>query len=164
MQTVYLICGSTGAGKSTYSRKLGGTLGALVFSIDEWMKTLFWMDAGENTGLDWALERVRRCEDQIWTIAKDVLAGDRPVILDLGFSKADQRQKFRDLVATESHQFELHLLDLPADVRRRRVNERNLARSGTFEFELDEKTFDWMESYFERPTGDELIGAVVVTD
>src|SRR5689334_16988583 len=42
---VHLICGSTGAGKTTYARRLADEIGAVVFSIDEWMAALFWMDA-----------------------------------------------------------------------------------------------------------------------
>jgi predicted kinase len=52
MQMAFLISGSTGAGKTTYSRKLAKERHALVFSIDEWMKTLFWMDAPQGGDLN----------------------------------------------------------------------------------------------------------------
>ena len=32
---IHLICGSTGAGKTTYAEKLRGDLGALHLSIDD---------------------------------------------------------------------------------------------------------------------------------
>ena len=38
---IYLICGSTGAGKTTYAIRLSETVGAVRFSIDEWMAALF---------------------------------------------------------------------------------------------------------------------------
>ena len=162
MQTTFLISGSTGAGKTTYSRKLAKEQGALVFSIDEWMRTLFWMDAPKSEDLNWALERVRRCEDQIWLIARQLLERGQPVVLDLGFSKKEQRERFRSFVVSSGHRPELHFLDVPADTRRDRVKERNLMRDGTFEFVVDDKTFEWMESYFERPTQEELSGWSVV--
>lgn len=39
--TIHLICGSTGAGKTTYSARLSEQTGAVSFSIDDWMVTLF---------------------------------------------------------------------------------------------------------------------------
>ena len=47
---IYLICGSTGAGKTTYAIQLTAKVGAVRFSIDEWMKALFWMDAPHLRG------------------------------------------------------------------------------------------------------------------
>ena len=41
----HIICGSTGAGKSTYARKLAEQVGGLHFAIDDWMVTLFWKDS-----------------------------------------------------------------------------------------------------------------------
>lgn len=37
---IHLVAGSTGAGKTTYARKLCAEIGALHFSIDQWMATL----------------------------------------------------------------------------------------------------------------------------
>ena len=39
---IHLICGSTGAGKTTYALELAERIGAVRFSIDEWMTALFW--------------------------------------------------------------------------------------------------------------------------
>ena len=83
MQKVFLISGSTGAGKTTYAKKLAKEHSAQVFSVDEWMKTLFWMDAPKGGDLKWALERVRRCEDQIWLVARRLLDSGQPVIYAL---------------------------------------------------------------------------------
>jgi len=38
---IHLVCGSTGAGKTTYARALSERIGAVRFSIDEWMTALF---------------------------------------------------------------------------------------------------------------------------
>jgi hypothetical protein len=42
---IHLICGSTGAAKTTYALQLAAELGAIRFLIDEWMAALFWMDS-----------------------------------------------------------------------------------------------------------------------
>ena len=57
---VHLICGSTGAGKTTYALRLSEQLGAVRFSIDEWMATLFWMDTPQPLDPAWSVERARR--------------------------------------------------------------------------------------------------------
>ena len=44
---MHLLCGPTGAGKTTYARELAEAESAVRFSIDEWMSALFWMDAGD---------------------------------------------------------------------------------------------------------------------
>jgi len=51
---IILVTGGTGAGKTTYSQKLCKEIGALRFSIDDWMTGLFWMDAPEGGAtFDW---------------------------------------------------------------------------------------------------------------
>jgi predicted kinase len=48
---IHLICGSTGAGKTTYATGLRQQLGALHLSIDDWMVTLFAPDKpAQRTG------------------------------------------------------------------------------------------------------------------
>jgi antitoxin VapB len=62
---VHLICGSTGAGKTTYALQLSDRVGAVRFSIDEWMAALFWMDTPQSLDPAWSMERVERCLTQI---------------------------------------------------------------------------------------------------
>jgi len=156
MATAHFIYGSTGAGKTTKSIELLKKSNAIVFSIDEWMKTLFWKDSDENTDLDWALERVARCEDQIWKTAKEVLSKNISVVFDLGFSKREQREKFKDLLRKENFKFEVHFLDIDVEIRKKRVQERNLEQDKTQSIYVSDETFDWMETYFEKPGDDEL--------
>jgi adenylate kinase family enzyme len=65
----HLVCGSTGAGKTTYSLALAQRLNAVRFSIDEWMVGLFAKDKPEPMQFAWVVERVERCEDQIGRLA-----------------------------------------------------------------------------------------------
>jgi hypothetical protein len=55
--TIHLLCGSTGAGKTTHARDLVAQTGAVSFSIDAWMAALFWMDAPEPPDPAWAIAR-----------------------------------------------------------------------------------------------------------
>ena len=59
--SIHLICGSTGAGKTTYALQLAEKLYAVRFSIDAWMAALFWMDTPQPLDPAWSIERVERC-------------------------------------------------------------------------------------------------------
>jgi predicted kinase len=160
----YIILGSTGAGKSTYSKEISKKNNSLIFSIDEWMKKLYWMDAPKENTLDWALERVKRCENQIWCMALQTLSKGNSVILDLGFSKKEQRESFYKLLNDADIPFEIHFLDIDATTRWKRVEERNSLKTDTYQFDVNKETFDWMEGYFERPDLDELEKAIIITE
>ncbi|RYZ95831.1 MAG: ATP-binding protein [Proteobacteria bacterium] len=157
MPIAYLLCGSTGAGKTTHGKSLALSQQAQLFSIDEWMQNLFWQDAPPNSDIAWASERVRRCERQIWLIAERLLQAKISIVLDLGFSKREQREHFRKLVTSAGATPKLLYLDIPASVRWERVKARNLSKEGTYQFDVSEETFRWMESYFEAPGDDELL-------
>ena len=57
---IHLVCGATGAGKSTYSEELAQSVDGMRFSIDEWMQSLHNMDQPEQMSFDWFYERVQR--------------------------------------------------------------------------------------------------------
>src|SRR5580693_7000699 len=91
---IHLICGSTGAGKSTYALRLTEEIGGVKFSIDEWMAALFWKDSPQPLEAAWSIEHVERCCDMIWQVAASVSGRGIPSILDLGFSRKSDRMDF----------------------------------------------------------------------
>jgi predicted kinase len=148
---VHLVCGPTGAGKTTLAIDLAHRLGAIRYSIDEWMATLFWMDSPQPLQLEWTVERIRRCEAQIWADARQVLKRGLPVILDLGFTTAEHRGRFVGLAKAEGHAVEIHVVDAPAHERWRRVEARNATRGATYRLTVTRRMFDFMESIWEPP-------------
>jgi predicted kinase len=152
---VFLICGSTGSGKTTYSKELIKEHKAIYFSIDEYMKTLFWMDAPHPPTFDWAIEKVSRCETLIWQQTKAATALSYSVVLDLGFSETTQRDKFYKLLKSAAISYTIHFLDIPSSVRWERITKRNNAIDETSIF-VSKESFDWMETYFQAPTEEEL--------
>ncbi len=161
---IHLIIGSTGAGKSTYAKRLAEKDGAIIFSIDEWNNTLYLMDKGENDGIDWMLERIERSENMIWSLCVQLDMQSQEVILDLGFSKFDHREKFRILADDFNIDYKLHFLDFPKDVRLDRVLNRNTVKGDTYIFDVNKDMFDFMETRFEMPSKTELKGAIVIND
>ncbi len=155
MAQVILVVGCTGAGKTTYARKLSDELGGIRFSIDEWMVPLFGEDRPEPIRFDWMMERVNRCEAMIFDMARQAVARGIPAVLDLGFTKKDHREKFRVLCADAGISVAVHFVDVLRETRWQRVERRNAERGETFAMKVDRSMFDFMESMWEPPQQDE---------
>ncbi len=156
--TVHLLCGPTGAGKTTYGWKLAEAEGAVRFSIDEWMSALFWMDASHPFEPAWAMERVQRCAAVIWRTAKDVCLAGAPCVLEIGLTSAEARNRCVALAREAGLSVRLHLVDAPREVRWERVQARNAeaGAAGQLPFELTREMFDFVETMWEPPTDAEL--------
>ena len=155
MTTVYLVTGPTGAGKTTHARQLCAQTGGLRFSIDEWMAALFQADTPDPLTFEWAIERVERCEAQIRAVCQQALSAGTNIVLDLGFTTADQRQRFRQWAAGEGAKVVLHHVSADPATRHQRVQHRNQDRSETFAFEVTDAMFDFMEKRFQAPSAQE---------
>ena len=163
MATVHLVCGSTGAGKTTYAIALAKRIGAVRFSIDEWMLNLFMADRPQTSSLEWAVTRIDRCETQMWALAKQLILRDVDVVFDVGLSRRDSRDRIRTLTAQTRAESKLHYLDVSTEIRKARVLERLKETSGS-SFAIDGAMFDLMERLFEPPSDDELYGAMIVCE
>ena len=164
---VHLICGSTGAGKTTYAVRLSDTLQGVRFSIDEWMAALFWMDTPQPLIPAWSMERVERCLTQIWAMAIQTAGRNVPCVLDLGFSQTHSRAKFAGLAKAAGLSVQLHFIDVPAEERWRRVQARNARKGETYQlaFDVTREMFDFVEGLWEPPTDAEMLAyAGVRTD
>jgi predicted kinase len=113
--------------------------------------------------VEWATERLERCERQMWTLAEQLIERNVDVVFDLGLSTRDQRERFRMLVAQTRAKSKLHYLDVGVETRRTRVLQRG-AQTRAHSLEISASMFDAMEPYFEPPTDDELYGAMIVCE
>ncbi|MFZ6052522.1 AAA family ATPase [Halocola ammonii] len=159
---IHLIVGNTGSGKTTYSNQLKAEIGGIVFSIDKWNKTLFLPDKKETNGLDWFLERIDRAEEMIMNLVEQLEATGTDSILDLGLAKKEHREKFRAFALEKGFELKTHFLDLSKKTRWQRVLKRNTDKGDTFEFEVTQENFDFMEDWFEPPTQDEMTNGIVL--
>ena len=161
---IHLIVGNTGAGKTTYSKALRKRNNGIIYSIDEWNNTLFMADKKESDGLDWFLERIERIETLIQRLIIQSEDSGIDSILDLGLSKYDHREKFRSFAKKHNFNVQLHYLDIPKSIRWNRVVSRNLNKGETFEFEVSESDFNFMEDWFEIPSKEELKDGIIITN
>lgn len=153
---IHLVCGSTGAGKSTYSESLSKSVGGVRFSIDEWMQRLHNMDQPEQMSFDWFYDRVQRNCAQMRDMADKLIVLNVPAVFDCGLTNKRERDIFADWARAKGYSVQLHFVDVPAEIRWERVQKRNRERAETFQFEVTRYMFDFIESIWEPPTEDEL--------
>lgn len=160
---IHLIVGNTGAGKTTYSNTLKSEVNGVIFSIDKWNNILFLPDKKPTEGLEWFLERIVRAEKLILDLVEQLENSNTDAILDLGFSKFEHRKKFRTFAQTKGYDFKIHFLDISKETRLTRILKRNEDKGATFEFEVSKADFNFMETWFEKPSEKEMIGGITVT-
>lgn len=162
MSKIHIVFGRQGAGKTTYSKKLTKEMKAVHFSIDEWMWKLYGEDLPKSMNLKWIMERVDRCEKQIWELTKQVSNCGIEVVLDLGFTKFEKRELFSSLAKKQNIPTQIHYIKAPHELRKKRVLERNKEKGETYAFEVTIGMFDFMEEEFQAPRDKELEGAILV--
>ncbi len=157
-----IVSGPTGAGKTTYSLKLAKELGAVRFSIDPWMQNLFAKDM-KSLDYSWMIERVERCNKQIWEVSEQILTLGGTVILDLGFTEKSQRSVFVDRANKIGVNSEIHYVTASVELRRERVKKRNQEKKpDIYAFEVTDFMFNFMEPRFEIPDENELKGGKTI--
>ena len=160
-QLLNVIVGPCGAGKTTYAHTFARREKAVAFILDDWMARMFGPDMPEPLQYEWMLERVARCEAQIWATAAAVMATGTAVILDIGLMRKDDRARVRQIAEGAELSLQWHFVDAPQAVRRERVMGRNVLRGESFAIEVPPDMFDFIEGVYEPPEPGELPGAMM---
>lgn len=155
MPVIHLVEGPVGAGKSTYAAKLGEQHAAPRLILDDWMATLFRADRPEKDVMVWYMERKRRCIEQIWNVACDLVNAGSDVVLELGLIRYQDRAEFYSRVDAAGYQLKVHVLDAPREVRRERVHERNAAQGSTFFMVVPDEIFELASDLWQMPDDEE---------
>lgn len=161
---IHLIVGNTGSGKTSYANELKIRTDGIIFSIDKWNSILFLDDKKPTDGLEWFLERITRAEKLIMDLVIQLENSKTDSVLDLGLSRFEHRDKFRKFAELNGFKLTMHFLDISKGTRLNRVMKRNEEKGATFEFAVSKENFEFMERWFERPTDDEMIGGIVITE
>jgi predicted kinase len=159
--TLHVIFGPSGAGKTTYAHAFARREKAVAFVLDDWMAQLFAPDMPQPLEYEWMIERVQRCEAQIWSTAAACLAAGTSVILDIGLMRRADRARVREIAEAAGLPLQWHFVTASAEARRARVAERNVIRGENFAIEVTPEMFDFIEGVFEPPEPNELDGAIV---
>lgn len=155
---IYLVCGGTGAGKTTVARRRAQEQKGLVLSIDNWMKALYWQDMPEKPNMDWFknnqkwyTDRIARCEALIWKQAAELGAAEVNVFLDLGFTTRTHRMAFIDRCKRVQLPVSIFYVKADSALRWERTQARQNSQSETYVMDVSKEMFDYMEDLFEEP-------------
>ncbi|HEX5377857.1 MAG TPA: AAA family ATPase [Phenylobacterium sp.] len=159
--TLHVVFGPSGAGKSTYARDLARRTPAVHFGLDDWMAKLFAPDMPDPLEFEWMMERVERCEAQIWSTAAATMAVGTSVVLDLGLMRRTDRARVAEIARVCELPVQFHLVTAPRDVRRARIMARNQVEGEDFAIVVPPQMFDFMEGVYETPDADELALCIV---
>lgn len=159
--TLNVIYGPSGAGKTTYANAFARRERAVAFILDEWMAQLFGPDIPAQVEYPWLVERVGRCEAQIWSTVAAVMASGTSVILDLGLMRKADRDRIREIAEAVDLPLQWHYVTAPQEARRARVAERTQVHGKSFALQVTPDMFEFVEGVFEAPSPEELTGAIV---
>lgn len=142
------IGGLSGSGKSTRARReapaIGRAPGAIILRSDELRKRLWACPEYETLSKEaYAPEENARIYGHIFALAETVLAAGQSVILDATFRESNWRDRCEGLAHDGNVAFTGLWLDLPADVRSRRVAARvNDASDATPDIAFNQQDID----------------------
>ncbi|MBT3582778.1 ATP-binding protein [Candidatus Woesearchaeota archaeon] len=170
-KVIHLICGPSGAGKTTFARRVADKHKAIRFSEDEWLCKLFVPDAPEDLLEEpmhiisaWASEKYQRCRDQIWLVCQQLLKEGISVVLDGAAANKKQRDLIRKKASDNNVGFQLYYITSPYETRKKRVIERNINQGDTYSLEVTPDMFAHIESFFEPPEDEELTGIITIEE
>jgi predicted kinase len=156
--TLYLVCGKIAAGKSTLARHLAARPATLLISEDHWMSNLF---SGDLKTIDDYGRFSARLRAAMGPHIVDILRQGLSIVLDFPANTVGNRSWMRSLIAQADAAHELHLLDIPDTICKRRLRERN-AR-GEHPFVVNEAQYELFTSHFVPPQPNEGFNVVVHT-
>lgn len=154
--TLHLLCGKIAAGKSTLTRRLAEAPGTVLLSEDHWLARLY---PGEITTLADYVRCSGRLREAIGPHIEALLRAGMSVVLDFPANTLKSREWMRGLFVAAAADHRLHYLDVPDDVCKARLRERNA--SGRHEYQASDAEFDLFTSYFVPPTAAEGFNLVV---
>ncbi len=153
--TLFLVSGKIAAGKSTLAKKMAAGSSTVLVSEDHWLSTLY---PGEITTLDDYVRCSARLKQAIGPHVVSLLNEGSSVVMDLPANTLQQGRWLRGLFEASDVHHELHFVDVPDDVCKRRLRERR--KSGQHIYQASEEDFDLFTQFFLPPTDDEGLNLI----
>ncbi|MEY4549562.1 MAG: hypothetical protein RL685_5757 [Pseudomonadota bacterium] len=108
-------------------------------------------------------ERLATCEAMVMELASQLAERGVDSVIDSGFRRREARELARARLASAPADLDLLYFDIPDEVLRQRLRERNAALTeGTFE--ITDEMFELFSSWFEPPAPDERPRVIVADD
>ena len=149
MATLHFIYGKPGAGKTRLARDLAARTPAVLFVEDEWLAAL----CDPITTLAQYVEGARRIRTVIAPLAARILELDTSVVFDFAANTPRDRAWVRSIFEAARAEHVLHILDVPDEEYRRRVQARNEAKpAGLYFGHVSDAIFDAVLPHITPPT------------
>jgi len=116
-----MLYGFVGAGKTTFAKKLEKETGALRFTNDEWVISLY----GNNPLIEKFDEYYGRTTKLLLDIALKCLKAGVDIILDDGFWSRSRRDKMKDRITKAGANFQLYYIKCSDEVMKQRTLKRS---------------------------------------
>lgn len=148
MATLHFIYGLPGAGKTRLGRELAERTPAIFFCEDEWLLAL----GGTITTVQQYIAASQRVRALIAPLAERLLALGTSVVFDFAANTVAGRAWVRKIFEAAGADHVLHVLDVPVEECRRRVQERNVARpAGLYFGDVSDALFDQVVPHIVPP-------------
>ena len=157
--TLHLVCGKIAAGKSTLAQRLANNPAAVMISEDHWLARLY---PGRINSIDDYLRCAGLLRDVMGDHVVSLLRSGLSVVLDFPANTPGQRQWMRQIFEAAGAAHELHYLDLPDEVCKARLRQRNA--ESAHDFAASDGEFDAITAYFTPPAADEGFNVTVYRD
>ena len=148
--TLQLVCGKMAAGKSTLTRQLAARPNTVLLSEDVWLSQLY---ADEIRSIGDYVRRAAQLRQTLAPRIESLLRAGLSVVLDFPANTLGNRRWMKDIIDAAGADHELHYLDVPDEVCKMRLRERNA--SGNHPFTPTDAEFDEITRHFVPPSGDE---------
>ncbi|WP_407522875.1 AAA family ATPase [Methylobacterium oryzisoli] len=153
---LHLVCGKIAAGKSTLTAALGARPHTILVREDRWLARLY---PGEQNSLADYVRNSTRLRGAMGPHLIALLRAGLSVVLDFPANTPASRAWMRTLFQDAGVAHQLHYLDVPDEICKARLRQRNAA--GEHEFTVSDEQFDLFTSYFVAPAPDEGFNVVL---
>lgn len=147
---LHLLAGKICAGKSSLAAELARHPNTVIISEDHWLATLY---GAEMTTVRDYVRCSARLRSAIEAHLVDLLRAGVSIVLDFPANTVSNRAWMRGIIEAAGCPHTLHFLDVPDDVCKARLRERNAA--GNHEFAATDDQFDQISAHFEAPVESE---------
>ncbi|MEQ1596032.1 MAG: ATP-binding protein [Casimicrobium sp.] len=148
---IHLVEGPVGAGKSTYCMSLATRRSGVHIALDEWFARLFSPDRPTSDVVPWYLHRKERLLNHIWSHAQSLVASGASPILELGLVQRQSREEFYQRARDAGIELKVYVLEASREVRRKRVQRRNVEKGVTFSMVVPERIFEIASDMWQSP-------------
>jgi predicted kinase len=147
---LHILCGKIASGKSTLSAQLASEPGTIVLNEDQWLAHLYQDEMHSVADYVRCSARLRQA---IAPHAISLLRAGVSVVLDFPANTVANRQWMMSIITGSGADHRLHYLNVPEEVCKARLRERNQA--GTHQFSVTDEQFDLISRHFVAPEPEE---------